>query len=73
MNLNSRLAEFSDMHMKTSTFYAIGKKKAPYTDMTPLVRKLRDTFGANRLMWASDCPLSGAGRPHLRRLHRRHP
>ena len=21
-----------------------------------MVRKLRDTFGSNRLMWASDCP-----------------
>jgi len=34
----------------------IGRKKAPYPDMAPLVRKLRDTFGAQRLMWASDCP-----------------
>ena len=42
--------------MKTSAFYALGEKKAPYTDMAPLIRKLRDTFGAQRLMWASDCP-----------------
>lgn len=51
-----RLAEHSHTHVKTSAFYALGKKKAPYTDMAPLVRKLRDSFGANRLMWASDCP-----------------
>ena len=51
-----RLAEHEHTHVKTSAFYALGKKKAPYTDMAPLVRKLRDTFGANRLMWASDCP-----------------
>jgi predicted TIM-barrel fold metal-dependent hydrolase len=51
-----RLAEHKHAHVKTSAFYALGKKKAPYTDMAPLVRKLRDTFGANRLMWASDCP-----------------
>ena len=25
-----------------------------YTDMAPLVRSLRDAFGAQRLMWASD-------------------
>ncbi len=51
-----RLAEFEHTHVKTSAFYALGAKKAPYTDLAPLVRKLRDTFGARRLMWASDCP-----------------
>lgn len=51
-----RLADFPHTHVKTSAFYALGKKKAPYTDMAPLVRRLRDTFGAERLMWASDCP-----------------
>jgi len=51
-----RLAAFPNVHVKTSAFYALGKKRAPYTDMAPLVRKLRDAFGAQRLMWASDCP-----------------
>jgi predicted TIM-barrel fold metal-dependent hydrolase len=51
-----RLADFPHTHVKTSAFYALGKKKAPYTDMAPLIRTLRDTFGASRLMWASDCP-----------------
>ena len=51
-----RLAEFPHTHVKTSAFYALGKKKAPYTDMAPLIRKLRDTYGAQRLMWGSDCP-----------------
>jgi predicted TIM-barrel fold metal-dependent hydrolase len=51
-----RLADFRHTHVKTSAFYALGKKRAPYTDMAPLVRTLRDTFGASRLMWASDCP-----------------
>ena len=51
-----RLADFPHTHVKTSAFYALGAKKAPYTDMAPLIRSLRDTFGAARLMWASDCP-----------------
>ena len=51
-----RLADFPHTHVKTSAFYALGAKKAPYTDMAPLIRKLRDTYGASRLMWASDCP-----------------
>jgi len=51
-----RLAAFPHTHVKTSAFYALRKKKAPYTDMAQLVRSLRDTFGASRLMWGSDCP-----------------
>ena len=51
-----RLADFPHTHVKTSAFYALGAKKAPYTDLAPMIRRLRDTFGASRLMWASDCP-----------------
>ena len=51
-----RLSDFPHTHVKTSAFYALGKKKAPYTDLAPMIRRLRDTFGASRLMWASDCP-----------------
>jgi len=51
-----RLAEFEQVYVKTSAFYALGAKKSPYTDLGPMIRKLRDTYGASRLMWASDCP-----------------
>lgn len=51
-----RLARYDKVHVKTSAFYALGDKKAPYTDMVPLIRRLRDAFGAQRLMWASDSP-----------------
>lgn len=51
-----RFAQFSHTHVKTSAFYALGKKKAPYLDLAPLIRSLRDSYGASRLMWASDCP-----------------
>ncbi|MGB8170946.1 MAG: amidohydrolase family protein [Chthoniobacteraceae bacterium] len=51
-----RLAEFEHTYVKTSAFYALGEKKAPYTDLAPMIRKLRDAYGASRLMWASDCP-----------------
>ena len=50
------LARFKNTHVKTSAFYALGKKKPPYTDLGPMIRKLRDAFGAERLMWATDCP-----------------
>ncbi len=50
------LARFEHVHVKTSAFYALGAKAAPYTDLGPMIRRLRDAFGAPRLMWASDCP-----------------
>jgi predicted TIM-barrel fold metal-dependent hydrolase len=51
-----RLAECEQVYVKTSAFYALGEKQAPYTDLGPMIRSLRDAFGASRLMWGSDCP-----------------
>lgn len=50
------LAKYETVHVKTSAFYALGEKKAPYLDLGPMIRELRDAYGAERLMWASDCP-----------------
>lgn len=50
------LAAFEHVYVKTSAFYALGAKTPPYTDLGPMIRQLRDAFGARRLMWASDCP-----------------
>lgn len=50
------LSEFPKVHVKTSAFYALGRKAAPYTDLGPMIRELRDSYGAERLMWATDCP-----------------
>jgi predicted TIM-barrel fold metal-dependent hydrolase len=51
-----RLARHRNVYVKTSAFYALGKKKGPYDDLRPMIRRLRDAFGAGRLMWASDNP-----------------
>jgi predicted TIM-barrel fold metal-dependent hydrolase len=51
-----RLARHKNVCVKTSAFYALGKKKAPYTDLGPMIRRLLDAFGPERLMWASDNP-----------------
>lgn len=51
-----RLARHKKVTIKTSAFYALGQKKAPYTDLLPMVKRLVDTFGTERLMWATDCP-----------------
>jgi len=51
-----RLARHKHTYVKVSAFYALGKKLAPYTDLGPMIRLLCETFGPQRLMWASDCP-----------------
>lgn len=51
-----KLNLFRKVFVKTSAFYALGEKKAPYTDLLPMIKQLRDAFTANRLMWGSDCP-----------------
>lgn len=56
-----RLSKFPNTHVKTSAFYALGLKKPPYRDLGPMIRALRDSFGASRLMWASDCPYQVEG------------
>jgi predicted TIM-barrel fold metal-dependent hydrolase len=50
------LARHPRVHVKASAFYALGAKKAPYTDLAPLIRRVFEDFGPRRLMWASDCP-----------------
>jgi predicted TIM-barrel fold metal-dependent hydrolase len=44
------------VHVKVSAFYALGRKQYPYTDLLPMVRRLIDAYGPQRLMWATDCP-----------------
>ena len=51
-----RLARFPQVSVKVSAYYALGKKQMPYHDLGPMIRRMRDVFGAERLMWASDCP-----------------
>jgi predicted TIM-barrel fold metal-dependent hydrolase len=56
-----RLARFEQVSVKVSAFYALGQKKPPYRDLGPMIRSLRDAYGAERLMWASDCPYQVQG------------
>jgi predicted TIM-barrel fold metal-dependent hydrolase len=56
-----RLARHKHTFVKISAYYALGKKKAPYDDLSPMIRRLADTFGPQRLMWASDSPYQLVG------------
>lgn len=55
------MAKFPKVHVKTSAFYALGKKQAPYTDLLPMIERLVDSYSPQRLMWASDCPFQVEG------------
>jgi len=50
------LARHKEVKVKVSAFYALGEKKPPHKDLVPLIRRLYESFGPQRLMWASDCP-----------------
>jgi predicted TIM-barrel fold metal-dependent hydrolase len=50
------MAEHKRVLVKVGAFYALGKKRAPYTDLGPMIQKVVKAFGANRCMWESDCP-----------------
>jgi predicted TIM-barrel fold metal-dependent hydrolase len=50
------MARHKRVLVKVGAFYALGKKKAPYTDLAPLIQKVVKAFGAKRCMWESDCP-----------------
>jgi predicted TIM-barrel fold metal-dependent hydrolase len=51
-----RLARHRQTYVKVSAFYALGKKQPPYLDLVPMIRRLVDAYGPQRLMWASDNP-----------------
>lgn len=52
----ARLARHKHTHVKLSAYYALGKKKPPYLDLVPMIRRMLDAFGPERCMWASDAP-----------------
>jgi predicted TIM-barrel fold metal-dependent hydrolase len=47
--------------VKVSAFYALGKKQPPHLELAPMIKRLYETFGPKRLMWASDCPYQLGG------------
>jgi len=56
------LARHTNVYVKVSAFYALGKKQYPYQDLAGMIRRVRDAYGAARLMWGSDSPFQVEGR-----------
>jgi predicted TIM-barrel fold metal-dependent hydrolase len=60
------MARHTNVNVKVSAFYALGKKKAPYHDLAPFIKQVFDAFGPERLMWASDSPYQVVGGHHYK-------
>jgi len=56
-----RLARHRHVTVKISAYYALGKKQPPHTELIPMIQRLIDAFGVERLMWASDSPYQLVG------------
>jgi predicted TIM-barrel fold metal-dependent hydrolase len=54
-------AKHKRVMVKVGAFYALGKKKPPYDDLAPLIRKVVKAFGPERCMWESDSPFQVQG------------
>lgn len=50
------MAKHQQTRVKISAYYAFGKKQQPHHELIPMIHQLFEAYGADRLMWASDCP-----------------
>jgi predicted TIM-barrel fold metal-dependent hydrolase len=55
------MAKHKKVMLKVGAFYALGKKRPPYTDLAPLIQKVVKAFGPPRCMWESDSPFQVQG------------
>jgi L-fuconolactonase len=52
------LARYRQVFVKTSHLWSLSTGLYPYADMTEQVKNLHASFGARRLMWGTDWPIS---------------
>jgi predicted TIM-barrel fold metal-dependent hydrolase len=50
------LARHKRVSVKVSAYYALGKKQPPHLELAPMIKRLLEAYGRERLMWASDSP-----------------
>lgn len=68
------LARYPRVYVKISDLWAVSKRAYPYPDAQAMVGRLRDAFGAERLMWDTNWPVSLKQLPYARivELYREH-
>ncbi len=68
------LARFPHVFVKISHAWSLSKQPYPYPDAMAQIKRLRDAFGAERLMWGTDWPVSLKELPYTKavELYRDH-
>jgi predicted TIM-barrel fold metal-dependent hydrolase len=61
------LARYPRLYAKVSHPWSLSRLPYPYPDVTAMIARLRDAYGANRLMWGTDWPI----KPELLSYERR--
>jgi L-fuconolactonase len=61
------LARYPKLYVKVSHPWSLSKLPYPYPDVQAMIARLRDSFGADRLMWGTDWPI----KPELLSYERR--
>jgi predicted TIM-barrel fold metal-dependent hydrolase len=54
------LARHERICVKLSAFYHLGAKRPPYTDLVPIIGRLVQAYGPERLMWGTDSPFQNS-------------
>lgn len=49
-----RLASYPNVHTKATSLPALSREPYPHADLHPLLRRVYDSFGTQRMMWGSD-------------------
>ncbi len=62
------LARYPSVFVKISHLWSLSKQAYPYRDALEQVKKLRDRFGAERLMWGTDWPIATEMLDYSRRV-----
>lgn len=51
------MARYPKVYVKISHMWSLSQRPFPYPDLTEQILRLRDTFGADRMMWGTDWPI----------------
>jgi L-fuconolactonase len=62
------LVRYPKVFVKISHTWSLSKAEYPWTDSQALVKRLYDTFGPKRLMWATDWPIAKDRATYSQRL-----
>jgi L-fuconolactonase len=62
------LVRYPKVFVKISHTWSLSKESYPWLDSQRLVKRLYDTFGPQRLMWATDWPIAKDRASYLQRL-----